>query len=766
MCALKSLIKSYGLVLLFFIILAVVVFRCAWGPDQVFSGSDCNIGIVAYVHRQLPELFCGACRSGPVLGNVGVSPISFFDIGRWVLPPDLFSDIWYGVCLVFSSLFLTAYLRLWKMHWISCVFGALAAFWVGSITLASAGHVNKLGVMMFFTLALWLIENSVRASSHGSRAGFAAGAGIAVGFMLLEQQDVALLAGLFLGVYVFFRMVQNGAKKFLFWAEVLGPVAVIGLLMAVSTALTAYRENVTETGIQQDPQAQWNYVTQWSMVPAELPDLIAPGYTGWNTGNPDGPYWGEIGQSPEWKSTRQGFQNFRLDSLYLGVLPVWLAVFGVGVAFRRRKDDGELSSMIFCWAGLAMVALLLSFGKFSPLYKLFFHLPLVGNIRAPIKLLHNFQVFNAILAAYGLDQLMKTEWKWKSILISLAALAGLFVLFAISGDSSRFADWGQYAEVITRTLRFAWLHAAVMILVLAVVVYLRWKKPVKGGAVLCAFLLMGALVADSLLLTRHYFKSEDISQLKRGNAVLNYLKENQGNERIFFLDQSGVYNRWLAVEGSYYGLNFFNIWQMPRMPEEYKNFLSAAGTNQVRLWQLASVKYITAPAGVLTQLPSQLKSQLTPVMFYRFVRQGDGAGVQTLSRPEVAQDQVLLEFNAFLPRFALFHQWQSMPADEQCPVLFSRGFDPLQTVLVDGAVGLDLSSGSAGFSTVEVSLTVNKAVIETSSDQPGVLIFTQRYQPEWKVTVDGVSAKLLRCNYICMGVEVPAGKHVVQYYCY
>jgi hypothetical protein len=202
------------------------------------------------------------------------------------------------------------------------------------------------------------------------------------------------------------------------------------------------------------------------------------------------------------------------------------------------------------------------------------------------------------------------------------------------------------------------------------------------------------------------------------------------------------------------------------MPEEYKNFLSAAGTNQVRLWQLASVKYITAPAGVLTQLPSQLKSQLTPVMFYRFVRQGDGAGVQTLSRPEVAQDQVLLEFNAFLPRFALFHQWQSMPADEQCSVLFSRGFDPLQTVLVDGAVGLDLSSGSAGFSTVEVSLTVNKAVIETSSDQPGVLIFTQRYQPEWKVTVDGVSAKLLRCNYICMGVEVPAGKHVVQYYCY
>jgi uncharacterized membrane protein YfhO len=38
-----------------------------------------------------------------------------------------------------------------------------------------------------------------------------------------------------------------------------------------------------------------------------------------------------------------------------------------------------------------------------------------------------------------------------------------------------------------------------------------------------------------------------------------------------------------------------------------------------------------------------------------------------------------------------------------------------------------------------------------------------KYDPNWKVTVDGKPATLLRCNYIMRGVEVPAGDHQVEF---
>jgi len=758
-------LKRYGLTFLFLTGLAAILFRCGWGAEQVFAGSDCNIGLIAGAHRQLPALFQGAYLPTPVFGRAASVPFSFFNLGRWLLPSEVFSDTWYGFYLIFSSLFFITYLRLWKFRWESCLFGALAAFWMGSITLSSAGHMNKLGVMMFFMLAVFLVEKAVRAGTHRLRIIFAGGTGVSIGFMLLEQQDVALFAGLFFGLYVLFRMIQTFGKKPMKWLELIVPVVLIALWMAAPTALAAYQKNVTDVGLQEDPKTRWEFITQWSMVPSELPDLIAPGYTGWNTGNPKGPYWGKVGQSAEWESTRQGFQNFRLDSLYFGIIPVCLALFGIYAAVRNRKKDGEISATVFCWAGLTLIALLLSFGKFSPLYKLFYHLPLVGNIRAPIKLLHNAQVMNAILAAYGLDQLLKAEWQWKRLLIFFAVLTALFGLLALGNNASSFSAWGAYAGVIVRTIQKAWAHAAVMSLVLAGFAFCRWKKPEVRWASGGALLLIGVLAVDSLLLTRHYFKSENVDSLRQGNAVLNYLKENQGDERIFFMDQSGVYNQWLAQEVPYHGLNVFNIWQMPRMPQEYKTFLGAASRNSIRSWQLASVRYITASASILSNLNGALKKQLAPVMFYRFVQQGDGVGVVPVEKPKNPQDQVLLEFKASIPRFAVFESWRSLPLEQQCATLFSPGFDPLTSVIIEsGDMAPSCKESPTPFVSVISKTTPTEASIKVDLERPGILLFTQRFQSGWRVFVDDKPAELLVCNYLCMGVMVSSGSHDIRFF--
>ena len=38
--------------------------------------------------------------------------------------------------------------------------------------------------------------------------------------------------------------------------------------------------------------------------------------------------------------------------------------------------------------------------------------------------------------------------------------------------------------------------------------------------------------------------------------------KNQSDERVAYVDQQGIYNQWLAVDGILKGLNYFNIWQM------------------------------------------------------------------------------------------------------------------------------------------------------------------------------------------------------------
>lgn len=109
--------------------------------------------------------------------------------------------------------------------------------------------------------------------------------------------------------------------------------------------------------------------------------------------------------------------NFRLESIYLGAVPVVLALLAWAWALPGRKPtadhgprttDGGLQTVklhydILFWGAVALVTLLLAYGKYFPLYGLFYKLPVIHDIRNPNKMLQVFQVAMGILAAYGLD---------------------------------------------------------------------------------------------------------------------------------------------------------------------------------------------------------------------------------------------------------------------------------------------------------------------------------------------------------------------------
>ncbi|VGO12275.1 hypothetical protein PDESU_00826 [Pontiella desulfatans] len=757
----KKAWAGYAAALVLLVLLAVVVFRCALGADNAFAASDANIGQIAGGRPEMGEMFAPS-YGGFILGAVRNPRFSPYGFLHAALPPFLFNDLYAPLTLVVSSFLLLVFLRLRERSWGASFFGAVSAFWLGSATLAAAGHYGKLGVACFFTASLVLLEKSLAAQGL-RRLCWAVLCGTAVGFMLLSQQDIGLLFGVVLAPYALFRLVQTSPKKPLDWASTLLPIALIGLVLSVGTALSAYKTSVVQaSSVNESTDGTWNFITQWSQPPQEFPDLLAPGFMGWKSGDPDAPYWGKTGQSAEWPGTKQGFQNFRLDSVYLGLVPFILALAALFSVGGRKEGRGERATLIFWWI-MALVLLVLAFGKFTPLYKLVIKLPLFGSIRAPIKFLHNLGIVLGILSAYGIDAMLESEKARKRVWICAATVGGCFLLSGLalmlgaSGFEGKLTAWGDSSPLILKRMMASSFYAAVAAGLFSL---LAAKGAGKTAALFCGLACLFPVV-DSLYLTKHYFHADDLAEMRRGNLVINYLKENNGQNRVFTFDRNGIYNRWIGVDFPLHGIKGFWFWQAPRLSQEYKDYLAGANQNIVALLQSTSVKYALAPVGAVNQLP---KDVFKPVMFYRFGMGADGKLiVQSMARPERAQDQVILELQQTLPRLSLFSGWKKVAPEQMMGELFSKQNNLMEQVLVDA--DLPAATGTGFVEPVSVEWKTSSVKVQVDAKHDSVLLFTQRFQPQWKAYVDGQETPVFRSNALSMGIHVPAGTKEVVFKC-
>jgi hypothetical protein len=239
---------------------------------------------------------------------------------------------------------------------------------------------------------------------------------------------------------------------------------------------------------------------------------------------------------------------------------------------------------------------------------------------------------------------------------------------------------------------------------------------------------------------------------------------------------------WAQHLFQYFNVQSLDIVQMPRMPADLDAFeraMAFRGTQETlhlltRRWQLTNTRYLLGTADMQPVLNQGLDGGQNR---FQIAARFDITGKPGIGQPMRLEEltavkssngtYAVFEFTGTLPRASLYQNWRAETNDTAVLVELAKPeFNPAQTVLVaNPAVGADSgATNSPRAGTVEYEFYSPKHIVLNAKAPAGsILLLNDKFDPNWRVTVDGKIQPLLRCNYIMRGVQLPAGDHRVEF---
>jgi hypothetical protein len=420
-------------------------------------------------------------------------------------------------------------------------------------------------------------------------------------------------------------------------------------------------------------------------------------------------------------------------------------------------------------------------------------------------------------ATRGLSAQLQTWWakatafdkNWvRGSAVALAASVVAWLIY--SGSRDRLVaylqevdfDAGMAVAIAGFSIRqTAWfllfLALAVGLVALVLSGYFSGRRARMG-----AILLGLVLVADLGRANVPWVATWDWVRKYATNPVIDLLREKPYEHRVAVLPfrappQLSLFSQLYDIEWKqqlfqYYNIQSLDVIMMPRAPVDYVAFESAmffnGTTNNLHLltrrWQLTNTRYLLGAAGFLDVLnqqidPLQHRFRIasfpdgTPARFHIQGKPGipSPTGLDELTAVITPEGEyAVFDFTGALPRAKLYANWQVTTNDEAAlKELTSVEFDPERTVLVanpsisnpqaSSTPNLQPSTNSVEFT----SYAPKRIVLRAKAGVPSVLLLNDKYDPNWKVSVDGKPGTLLRCNYLMRGVQVPPGEHVIEF---
>jgi len=498
----------------------------------------------------------------------------------------------------------------------------------------------------------------------------------------------------------------------------------------------------------------YDYITAYSYGIAESFNLIAPRLFGGSgneaLGTDSKTYEFLLGekvpeaQAVEYVSsgmpTYWGDQPGVAAPAYIGAIVFFLAVLAFFTDKRKIK---------FAFLGGAIASLLLSWGKNFPLLTDFFidFVPMYDKFRAVSSIQVILELCIPVLAIMGLHSFFKLEkefrWKalWQSGAVSLGLILLLFLckgMFNFSGanDSYYLESYGpQFMEALKSdrmTLYSAdLLRSGFFIIVSAGVLWLFIKNRLAQNT---AIILVGFLmVSDLFLVDKKYVDSKDFVSSREVEvpfvetpADVKILQDTT-NYRVFDIagHLSGRTPYFHKSIGGYSAVN-------PRRMEQLFNYQIAK--NNIEILNMLNVKYIIQTDSTGAAFPVQNPDANGNAWFVKELKAVNSADQEMKALNKLDTKNVAI---------VNYLEFGTITKIEGNSKFFQK--DSLATIQL-------------------TSYKPNHLKYISKNSNEGVAIFSEMYYKNgWNASIDGQKAPIFRANYALRGLQIPAGRHTIEF---
>ncbi len=427
---------------------------------------------------------------------------------------------------------------------------------------------------------------------------------------------------------------------------------------------------------------------------------------------------------------RQALASVGLQNV--GLLPLVLAPMSIG--FRRDR-----AAWLVC-AIVAVASMQLVFGH--SLFELYYHTPLGGLFRRPLKFLDIYAFSQALLVGMSISSLQemargpaRASLAWAGWMTSL-----VLTIYAIGWLSSL-------------DLSNPLLYAIALLLVVFAVPVQRLRIGVVGA--LC-LVQLESLFATAPDLGVRLTENPQLYTVRR--AVIDELKQNLDGRRVY-LSRAFMLNPGLTAKSAM-------LYEIPAVVGHDR----LAGDRYAELFEYVSgveERTFTGPYW----LDDGSKYGLLDLLGTRYylIKQGEPADEHmSASRAfRLVREQPPLrvfERDSALPRAWVVGASRTVDRDDVLEALGAADFDPREEVIFepgddDGSPGT--GGGSGGSASIVESLP-ETLVVSATSDGPGYLVVSDLYFPGWSASVDGQPAPIHRANFLLRAVEIPSGTSRVE----
>jgi len=679
-----------------------------------------------------PEILGGMPFVGGMSGDV-LYPTAWL---RLVLPTHVAMNLGFVIHYVLAGLFTYWFLRRWRVSWTGAVVGGLAYQLAGVIgSYVSPGHDGKLFVTTMLPLTLIGLTMGIR---DRRLEGYAIVA-LAVGLMMLsphpQMAQYALLAA---GIFTLYLTLGEGSLTST--RARLEALALAGAAVIVGVGVSAIQYVPFYAYIPYSPRDssvlhnfEWSaaYALPW----AHVPELVIPRFTG-ETFN--GSYWGPNG--------------LKLHSEYLGLLVVVFAV--VGAADRQRRR------MVFWLAGIGLLFLLVALGASTPFFRLWWELvPFSKSMRAPGMALFIVAFVTAVLAGIGVDRVAHGDAPRFSraalIVGAVIALLGLTGAFGAMAESLGrgvevklgFPERGAMAVSAARTIQWSALMAGVILAVAGAIALARARG--LAGPRLFAGVLVALVGTDLWLNARAFWNySNAPDELFAGDAIKTRLRSVPRPIRVWDVDVYPGAALMADDIAQLYGHHGNEPHAFDVVNARQGESLSFARAGDPQILDLFAVNYLIVPAASAPDSLPGFRRTLTNVA----TSSGTTATLFEREQP--------ISYARFIPAAAV-----PASASQIANTVVDPQFAVDRIVLLDSAPGIvpgaipnplpprsDLAVTVAEWRPGEIRVQLG-----SPAPHAGYVLVSENWDAEWRASVDGKDARVLRGDGTLITVPVPSG---------